>query len=468
MTQDGSFPGRPRGRRARHDADAPEWQGYDATPPGEREFPDLEPILPRDPRGRDGRGPDAQRGYPEGGVPGYPQGGQLAGGYGGGQPGGGPYRSSRYERGQQAGGPYEGGQHEAGQYESGQYGSGRHGSGQYGADQYGADQHGAHQYGAHQSGADQSGADQAPWGEQAFPGQPDEAQSTAQFQAFARAQLTEDQPSPEFAGHRAGDNAPSWAEPDSEEAFSARWHRRGLDSRGERRAGRRKRRRLLIAAGTVLAVAVGAVVYLLEGGPGAANLGFGSFVTSFLPGELQQVPDPCSTVPAATLQQYLPGKPKQAAPPLNSGATTECTWTLDSPPTYRVLQVQLQAYSPSGLASGNGSATFAAEDAYQSFENGFTSPGPKSGQPKAAVTDLTGMPGGTQTSAFQATQVFNRGGATTNVANVFVRYRNVIVTVVVDGLQQSTGGKHYGPVQMSDLTTAASAVAREMAAQIAK
>ena len=213
---------------------------------------------------------------------------------------------------------------------------------------------------------------------------------------------------------------------------------------------------------------IAAAAYLLSGGPGAAKLGFGSFVTNFLPGELQQVPDPCSAVPAATLNQYLPGKTKQAAPPLNSGANTECTWTRDSAPTYRVLQVQLQAYSPSGLASGNGSATFAAEDAYQSFENGFAKPGPKSGQPKAVVTDLSGLPGGSQTSAFQATQVFNRGGATTDVANVFIRYRNVIITVVVDGLDQSSGGKQYGPVAMSDLTAAANAVGQEMAAQIAK
>ena len=187
----------------------------------------------------------------------------------------------------------------------------------------------------------------------------------------------------------------------------------------------------------MVAVAIAAIVYLLSGGPGAANLGFGNFVTNFLPGELQQVPDPCTTVPAATLNQYLPGTRKEAAPPLNSGANTQCTWTLDNAPTYRVLEVQLQAYSPSGLASGNGSATFAAEDAYQSFENGYTSPGPKSGQPKATVTDLSGMPGGTQTSAFQATQVFTRGGAITDVANVYVRYRNVIITVVVDGLDQS-------------------------------
>jgi hypothetical protein len=64
--------------------------------------------------------------------------------------------------------------------------------------------------------------------------------------------------------------------------------------------------------------------------------------------------------------------------------------------------------------------------------------------------------------------VFNRGGAITDVANVYVRYRNVIVTVVVDGLDQSGGGKKYGPVSMSDLTSAANTVANEMASQIAK
>ena len=96
------------------------------------------------------------------------------------------------------------------------------------------------------------------------------------------------------------------------EAFSERWRRRGLDSRDERRSDRRKHRRLLIAGGAVVALAIAVVVYLMSGGPGAANLGFGNFVTNFLPGELQQVPDPCTTVPAATLDQYLPGTRKEA------------------------------------------------------------------------------------------------------------------------------------------------------------
>jgi hypothetical protein len=396
----------------------PDWQGHDATPQDQREFPDLAPIRPREARERDGRvqggqqgQPGSYGGYQGGGGPGYPQGGQAP-----------------------AGGGY-GGQYGGGGYQGGGYG----GPGQ-----------------APQAG--QAGGGQAPWPDLQEPQRPQ--QHPVQQQPAS--------PQEEPAPRRQADEAPSWAEPDSVEAFSERWHRRGLESRDEQRSGRRKRRRLLIAGGAVIALAIAVVVYLLSGGPGAANLGFGNFVTNFLPGELQQVPDPCTTVPAATLNQYLPGTRKQAAPPLNSGANTQCTWTLDNPPTYRVLEVQLQAYSPSGLASGNGSATFAAEDAYQSFENGYTKPGPKSDQPKATVTDLPGMPGGSQTSAFQATQVFNRGGAVTDVANVYVRYRNVIITVVVDGLDQSTGGKKYGPVSMSGLTAAANTVAKEMASQIAK
>jgi hypothetical protein len=453
VTEHGSFPGRPRGRRARHDNDAPEWQGYDATPQDQREFPDLAPIRPREARARDGRAQGEWQG----------QQGQPA---------------------QQGGRGYPGPSADGGYPQGSQQPTGGYGAGQYGAGEYGASQYGTGQYGAGYQGGQGQGT--APWPEQAaqpepgWPGQaaqqPEQswpgqapwpgpqATSGPQQQAPHQApQQVQQLPKPQ---EQQDEDVPSWAEPDSVEAFSARWHRRGLDSREERRVGRRKRRRLLIAAGSVLAVVAAALGYLLSGGPGAANLGFGGFVTQFQQGELQQVPNPCTAVPAATLGKYLPGKIKQAAPPLNSGANTECTWTLDAAPTYRVLQVQLVAYSPSGLASGNGSATFAAQDAYESFQNGFTSPGPKSGQPKAAVKNLAGMPGGNDTSAFQATQVFNRGGATMDVANVLVRYRNVIITVVVDGLEQSSKGKNYGPVSMSDLTAAATTVGREMAAKI--
>jgi hypothetical protein len=369
--------------------------------------------------------PGGYGGYP--GTPGhgYPGGGQApAGGYGGGQ---------------YAGGGYPGGDYQGGDYQDGGYGGQRQ--------------------------AEPTRGGQAPWSDLQAP--PQQAPQPAPHQPAPKHQAQHAVAQPQEQRKQA-DETPSWAEPDSVEEFSARWHRRGHEARREeQQAGRRKRNRLLVAGGAVVALAIAATVYLVSGGPGAASLGFGDFVTNFLPGELQQVPNPCTTVSPATLNQYLPGKTKQASPPQNSGSFTECTWTLDSQPTFRVIDVQVQAYSPSGLASGNGSATFAAQDEFQSDETGFAKPDPKTGQPAATVTDLTGMPGGTEASAFQATQVTSRGGATVDEVYVDVRYRNVIVQVKVDGLNQDTGGKHY-TAAMGDLTPAANAVAKEMAAQIVK
>ena len=250
------------------------------------------------------------------------------------------------------------------------------------------------------------------------------------------------------------------------EAFSERWRRRGDDSREERRADRRKHRQMLIIGGGAAAVVIAVAVYFLTGGSGSpANLGLGSLVTTFLPGELQQVPNACTSVPSATFAQYLPGQLKTAAPPLNTGANTQCTWTLDKPPVYRVLEVNMQAFSPSGLASGDGSATFAAEDAYSEYENAKQNPGPRSGEPKATVTDLPGMPGGNGTSAFEATQVFKVNGAISDEATVIVRYRNVIVTVVMNGLDHANKG-NYGPASPGVLSSAAQTIARQVTGEL--
>jgi len=409
-----------------------EWQGYDAAPQEQREFPDLSPIRPRDARTRDGRAQGDRQG--EQAQPGQP--GQR--GHGGRHPGDGPgsdpsapvQANPRYGAGQYRGGGYQGG---------GPTGAGRGGPGQ------------------------------APWADEDWQQQPPTGQRTGQpgLASTQQAQSQQAQPQQALRGQQDED-VPSWAEPDSVEAFTARWHRRGLDPRDDQRSDRRKRRRVLFAGGGVAAVVIAVAMYfLLIGGGGSADLGFGSLVTTFLPGEVQSVPDACNTVPAGLLTEYLPGTLKQAAPPLNTGANSECTWTLDNAPTYRVLQVQLEAYSPSALY-GNGSATVAAEVAYGSSRTGYTNPGPKSGAPTATVTDLSGMPGGNDTSAFEATQVFNRDGAITDVATVYVRYRNVIVTVVVDGLDQASGAKKYGPVAVSDLSAAAKSVAKQVAGQIVR
>jgi hypothetical protein len=473
VTQHGSFPGRPRGRRARHEADLPEGEGYAATPADEREFPDLAPIRPSQARTRDARGQDdwlGQRAQPGQYEP-QGRGGQPGpGGYDGGYPSGGRGYGQQPEPGQPGLG--------YGQPEPGQPGLqyGQPGPGQPGLD-YGGGQHSGGQYGG---GPGEAGLGQAPWSDQDWqaqapgqaPAQPQQALQ-AQPQPGRSQQQQWDEPQP----GRQEEEVPSWAEPDSVEAFSARWHRRGLDSRGDRRTDRRKRRRVLFVIGGALAVVIAVAVYFFgfSGSGSSTNLGFGSLVTTFLPGEVQSVPDACNTVPSATLRQYLPGTTKQAAPPLNSGTNTECTWTLDNAPTYRVLEVQVEAYTPSALVAnpngsglvpaGNGSATYAAEAAFASSEYTLETPAANSGQPKATVVSLSGMPGGNDTSAFSATQVFEKSGET-DVATVYVRYRNVIVTAVVQGLNQTTGAKKYGPVSMSDLTAAATTVAREVTAKI--
>ena len=436
----------------------PEGEGYAATPE-EREFPDLPPIRPSHARARDARAEGDWRGQPgQYGPQGQGQGAQPGqGGYGGVYPAGGPgYGQS---------GP----------------GLANPGYGQSGPSQVGPG------YGGGQYGGGLDGPGQAPWADEAWPAQSSAGQpGPTQVQPPQPVQ-TQSQPGPSQQSQpqwtdaqqgRPEEDVPSWAEPDSVEAFSARWHRRGLDSRDDRRSDRRKRRRGLFVIGGALAVVIAVAVYFFafNGSNGSANLGFGSLVTTFLPGEVQSVPDACNTVPSATLSQYLPGTTKQAAPPLNSGTNTECSWTLDNPPTYRVLQAQIVAYTPSALVAnangtglvpaGNGSATYAAEAAFASSEYGLASPTAKSGQPKATIVDLSGMPGGNDTSAFAATQVLNKNGQITDLATVYVRYRNVIVTASMEGLDQTNGAKKYGPVSMSDLTAAAKTVARELAAKI--
>jgi hypothetical protein len=451
VTQHGSFPGRPRGRRARHEADLPEGEGYAATPPDEREFPDLAPIRPSQARARDARGQGdwlpGQHAQPGQYEPQSRSAQPGPGGYGGGYPSDGP------GYGQPGPGQALGyGQSGPGQVGPGygQPGPGEVGPG-YADGQYGG-----------LAGPGQAGPGQPPLGGLQAQPQPGRAQPSQWAD-------------PEQG--RPEEDVPSWAEPDSVEAFSARWHRRGLDSRDDRRTDRRKRRRSLVVIGGALAVVIAVSVYFFgfRSSGGSANLGFGSLVTSFLPGEVQSVPDACNTVPSATLSQYLPGTTKQAAPPLNSGTNTECTWTLDNAPTYRVLEVQIEAYTPSALVAnangnglvpaGNGSATYAAEAAFASAEYTLETPAANSGQTKATIVSLSGMPGGNDTSAFSATQVLGKNGDT-DVATVYVRYRNVIVTAAVQGLNQTTGAKKYGPVSMSDLTAAATTVARQVAAKI--
>ncbi len=253
-------------------------------------------------------------------------------------------------------------------------------------------------------------------------------------------------------------------EPFGEPGPSGREHPRPRRERRARRHGHGAQRRPLLWAGAAVAViaAVVATVLSLEGGSGPATVVPGSLITTFLPGEIQKVPSACSSVSGATLGTYLPGKRKVAAPPALDGVLdSQCNWTLDHKPAYRLLQLDMQAYAPSGLASGDGSATFAAIDAYDQALQQKQNPPRSTGAPAAHVTIVPGL----GTAAFTATQVYHVGGAITDIATTVIRYRNVVITVILDGLDRSNNGE-YGPVSMSDLSSGSLAAGRDAYAKL--
>jgi hypothetical protein len=174
------------------------------------------------------------------------------------------------------------------------------------------------------------------------------------------------------------------------------------------------------------------------------------------------VPGACRVVPAAMVRQYLPGTVKQASPlSVNGAAESTCNWTVDKAPVYRLMELSMLAYAPNGLASGDGSATFAAMDAYAATLQNMQNPPKHSPAPRAPVTTLSGL--GNQ--AFSVLQVFREGGAVTDIATVMVRYHNVVVTVRLNGLERSNRGS-YGPVSGSQLSAAALAFARAAEASL--
>jgi hypothetical protein len=266
------------------------------------------------------------------------------------------------------------------------------------------------------------------------------------------------------AGRRVSPAARDWSSPpDTDED----WPR---DEPPGRRPGRRaaaararkSRRRLAIAG---LAVVAGAVAVLgvlgklpFQGtaAPAASNSGL---VTTYQRGELRSVPSACRSVSPATLTQYLPGKVAEVSQALGTAAQSQCTWTLDARPNFRVLTVTSQAYAPSLLASGDGSATFSAIDAYGRQLQDMQHPAKGTKSPKAQIGAAVGL----GQTAFTALQVFHGGGDTTDEVTVVTREHNVVVTVTMQG-QERGGG--FGPVPVATLRAAALAAAHDAVAAL--
>ena len=231
-------------------------------------------------------------------------------------------------------------------------------------------------------------------------------------------------------------------------------------TQGRRAATRaRKSRRRILAAGGLSIVVVTVVVLGLTGnlpwqGNSAPSASDG-LVTTFQPGEFQSVPNACTTISAATLGQYLPGRVSRVAQSLSGATQSECTWTLDARPDFRVLTVNSQAYTPSLLSSGDGSATFGSIDAYAQKLQTLQNPPRASRTPRAQLGSAVGL----GPDAFTALQVFHIGGDTTDEVTVVVRDRNVLIIITMQG-QEHGGG--FGPVPVATLRAGALAAAHEV------
>ncbi|MGI8446129.1 MAG: hypothetical protein ACR2MP_02865 [Streptosporangiaceae bacterium] len=233
--------------------------------------------------------------------------------------------------------------------------------------------------------------------------------------------------------------------------------------RGRQAAARaRRNRRSVYLWGGVLGVAVligAGVWFLVSGGSKPASVP-DPLVTTFQAGEFKTVPNACSAVTASTLGQYLPGKRVVASPSsLDGGEASLCSWTLDHRPLYRLLNVQVQAYPPNGLASGDGSATSAAMDGYASALQQKTSPAKATRLPKATISTIAGL----GTKAFSALQVTRSAGIKTELMTVVVRDHNVLLTAVLQG---NSGRGGYGPASPAQLRAGAVAAARDVIAQL--
>jgi hypothetical protein len=170
-------------------------------------------------------------------------------------------------------------------------------------------------------------------------------------------------------------------------------------------------------------------------------------------GELRNVPDSCRVIGSATLGQYLPGTMKSIQP-FSDPQHSQCTYTVDARPVFRVLNAAVQAYQPAGyIAAGNGGATANAIYTYAQQRQQLLKPAKNTPQPPASITALRGL--GQQ--AFSAVQVFHLGAITDRVT-VIVRYRNVLITASLDA-QVSSG---FGPAPVSELRAGALAVARKL------
>jgi hypothetical protein len=218
---------------------------------------------------------------------------------------------------------------------------------------------------------------------------------------------------------------------------------------------RRRSRRRLTTWGSVLVVAglVAVAIYYLNQ-PAAAPR---SYVTTLQKGEFSSVPDACKVIAPASLGTFLNGTPSAGVQTSSAATKSACTFTVDHRPTFRVLDITVQAYTPSLIAPGNGSATSYAVYTFSQTKLVYAKPPKHSQQPAATISPISGL--GNQ--AISAVQVYRIGSKTDRVT-VLARVHNVVVTISL----WANAGHGFGPVSIAQLQTDALGAARTTVAAV--
>jgi hypothetical protein len=215
---------------------------------------------------------------------------------------------------------------------------------------------------------------------------------------------------------------------------------------------RRSRRRLVTwgSAAIVIVVLVGVGIWLAQPTPKHQN-----FVTTLQKGEFQTVPNTCKVISPSALNQFLAGTPSRSVQTANSATNSECTYTVDAKPVFRVLDVTVQAFTPNLIAPGDGSATSNAAYSLSQGRQALAKPSKHAASPPATIKSIPGL----GSRAFSATQIYHQGGVIDRVT-VLLQYRNVLITIKL--WANDSGG--FGPVSIGQLQTDAESAARDLLA----
>jgi hypothetical protein len=231
-----------------------------------------------------------------------------------------------------------------------------------------------------------------------------------------------------------------------------------LPGRSRAAATRRRRsRRRLVTWGSVVAVAAlvaVAVYYLAE--PSAPTR---PYITTLQKGEFRNVPNACQVIAPSALSTYLNGRPSKGVQTFASAAKSECTFQVDAKPIFRVLDIINQAYTPSLIAPGNGSATSYARYTFAQTRLDLATPPKDTAQPPATITPLSGL--GSQ--ALTAVQLYRQPSKIDRIT-VLVRVHNVLITIYL----WASAGHGFAPVSIPQLRTYALAAARTSVAAVGK